>query len=225
MLGAGRFRFEFDWTPSNTTGGDWISLSAGFTSGEEAMRVAHPETDFGILLRNNGGSQFFGNGTETVGNNFDVSGGAVQRHARVDFTLASFADRSAVMATACVDNVLVGSRNFIWDGNNGVLYLELGNIDTVKQLDNISISTRIEVPGDFRLDTNGTNGAVSFDPPGGYYQLGSVVTVTATPSSGYTFDPWLGDLVGRTNTTTVTMNGNKRASAKFSGKTRTIIDP
>jgi Carbohydrate binding module (family 6)/Divergent InlB B-repeat domain len=149
MLGAGGFRFEFDWTPDNSTSDSWVSLSAGYVSFEEAVRVNHSATDFGVLFRNNGGSQFFDNGATTAGNNFDVSGGAIRRHAKVDFTFESLADGSAVTAMTYVDNVLLGSRNFTWDSNNGVLYLELGNIGSVKQLDNISVTTLPAASGDY----------------------------------------------------------------------------
>lgn len=165
MLGAGGFRFEFDWTPNDNSTGDWISLSAGYTEFEVFLRVNDFTTDFGVLFRNSGGSQFFDNGEGTDGESFDVSDGPVQHHARVDFIFSSFADGSAVTATAYVDDVLLGSRNFTWDSNSGVLYLELGNIDSVKQLDNVSISTLPAAGVDYQtwaID-NGVTGTATDD--------------------------------------------------------------
>jgi PEP-CTERM motif len=137
---GGGFRFEFDWTPSDNTSDDWISFSTGYTSFEENVRVNNGTTDFGVLLRNNGGSVFFDNGGGTTGANYNVSMGAVQHHATIDFTFGSFADGSAVTAKTYVDSLLLGTQNFTWDGNGGVLNMEFGNIGVTKQLDNISIS-------------------------------------------------------------------------------------
>ena len=151
ILGAGGFRFEFDWTPdNNTTFDNWVSLSAGYTAFDQTVRVNNSATDFGLLFRNTGETLFFDNGASAAGNNYDVSGGAFQRHATIDFTFGSFADGSAATANAYIDNVFVGSQNFTWDNNAGALYLELGNIGSVKQLDNISI-TAVPEPSSLAL--------------------------------------------------------------------------
>ncbi len=59
------------------------------------------------------------------------------------------------------------------------------------------------------------SGNVALDPPGGTYNTGTVVTLTATPSSGYQFSGWSGDLSGSTNPATITMNANKSVTATF----------
>ncbi|MBW2637367.1 MAG: cell wall-binding protein, partial [Deltaproteobacteria bacterium] len=48
------------------------------------------------------------------------------------------------------------------------------------------------------------------------YTSGTVVTLTATPNSGYTFSSWSGDLTGTSSPTTITMDGNKSVNANFS---------
>jgi uncharacterized repeat protein (TIGR02543 family) len=58
-------------------------------------------------------------------------------------------------------------------------------------------------------------GTVSLNPPGGTYDEGTVVTLTANPDSGWQFDSWSGDLSGSTNPTTITMNSNKTVTATF----------
>ena len=65
------------------------------------------------------------------------------------------------------------------------------------------------------LTTIATNGSITLNPPGGIYNTGTVVTVTASPNSGYTFTNWSGDLTGSVNPTTITINGNKIATANF----------
>jgi agmatine deiminase len=67
-------------------------------------------------------------------------------------------------------------------------------------------------------------GTVSLNPPGGTYDAGTVVTLTATPDSGWQFDGWSGDLSGSQNPAAVTMNNNKSVTAVFSeiGTTGTV---
>jgi PKD repeat protein len=68
------------------------------------------------------------------------------------------------------------------------------------------------------------NGSVALNPPGGVYDAGTVVTLTATPDSGWSFSSWSGDLSGSTNPTTITMNSNKTVTATFieEGTTGTV---
>jgi PEP-CTERM motif len=140
IAAAGGFRFEFDWTSADNTSDSWISFTVGHTSVEEFQRVNEGGTDFGMLLRNNGGSQFFDNGAyQGDGTAFNVSP-LGQHHAMIDFTFGSFTDSSAVAAMVYIDNTLIGSQNFTWDNNGGVLNMEVATFSQTRQLDNISIS-------------------------------------------------------------------------------------
>ena len=67
-------------------------------------------------------------------------------------------------------------------------------------------------------------GSVTLNPPGGVYNEGTVVTLTAVPDSGWQFDNWSGDLSGSTNPANITMNANKTVTANFSevGTTGTV---
>jgi hypothetical protein len=58
-------------------------------------------------------------------------------------------------------------------------------------------------------------GAGTIEPWGGAYMDGTTATVTAENNSGYIFDHWSGDLSGSSTTGTVTMDGNKNATAVF----------
>jgi agmatine deiminase len=80
-------------------------------------------------------------------------------------------------------------------------------------------------PPQYTLTTNTAGqGSINLDPPGGTYDSGTVVTLTATPDSGWQFDGWSGDLSGSTNPTTITMNSNKTVTATFieEGTTGTV---
>ncbi|NLT57968.1 MAG: DUF5057 domain-containing protein [Clostridiales bacterium] len=71
----------------------------------------------------------------------------------------------------------------------------------------------------YSLTTSATGGSISASPASptgnGYYDEGTLVTLTATPSSGYVFSNWSGVDSSNGNTATVTMNSNKSVSASF----------
>jgi len=60
-----------------------------------------------------------------------------------------------------------------------------------------------------------TGGSVALDPPGGTYDAGSVVGVTATPAAGYVFAGWGGDLAGSVNPESLRVDADKSISASF----------
>ncbi len=64
------------------------------------------------------------------------------------------------------------------------------------------------------IDPSGA-GSVTLTPPGGSYPSSTVVTLTAVPTLGYTFDHWSGDVSGTSPSTTITMDSNKSATAHF----------
>ncbi len=59
------------------------------------------------------------------------------------------------------------------------------------------------------------SGSVSLEPPGGSYESGTNVTLTASPDPGFVFSAWSGDLSGTANPETLTMDGNKNVTATF----------
>jgi uncharacterized repeat protein (TIGR02543 family) len=74
-------------------------------------------------------------------------------------------------------------------------------------------------PGASTIYTLATNalgsGSIALNPSGGSYKAGTVVTLTATPNSGFQFSGWSGDLSGSTNPNTITMDGDKNVNAIF----------
>jgi PKD repeat protein len=72
-------------------------------------------------------------------------------------------------------------------------------------------------PIQYTLTTNTVgNGSITLDPPGGVYDEGTVVTLTAVPDVGWQFDHWSGDLSGSQNPTIITMDADKSVTANFS---------
>jgi predicted glutamine amidotransferase len=63
--------------------------------------------------------------------------------------------------------------------------------------------------------TTGGSGSVIVNPADSSYAKGTVVTLTASPSSGWMFSGWSGDISGNTNPITITMDGAKTVIASF----------
>jgi uncharacterized repeat protein (TIGR02543 family) len=63
--------------------------------------------------------------------------------------------------------------------------------------------------------TTAGNGAATKSPDQPSYDVGTAVTLTATPTPGFSFVGWSGDTTGSTNPLTVTMNANKNITANF----------
>jgi uncharacterized repeat protein (TIGR02543 family) len=64
------------------------------------------------------------------------------------------------------------------------------------------------------VDVTGSGG-VTRNPDRESYPAGTVVELTATPSTGWTFDGWTGDTAGFDNPLSVTMNGDVDVAASF----------
>ncbi len=58
-------------------------------------------------------------------------------------------------------------------------------------------------------------GTVSRNPDGESYDENTVVSLFATPATGYLFDGWSGDLSGRQNPMSITMDAEKNVTANF----------
>lgn len=59
------------------------------------------------------------------------------------------------------------------------------------------------------------SGTVSLDPPGGTYEQGAQVVLTATAAPGWEFAGWSGDLGGSANPATVIMDADMQVTALF----------
>lgn len=104
------------------------------------------------------------------------------------------------------------SQQFAWEG-----YYE----NSIKLMCMIAISGNWWKPeggstqGPYTLNISATNGTVSKSPNTATYAAGTVVTLTATPANGYSFQSWSGDASGTTTTVQVTMNSDKNVTASF----------
>jgi hypothetical protein len=85
-------------------------------------------------------------------------------------------------------------------------FFEYGELDpiAISIVPNYTLS--VSTPG---------GGTVSVSPTNTLYPSGSVVTLTATPATGWAFLQWLGDAAGTNPTNSVVMTRNKSAQALF----------
>ena len=58
-----------------------------------------------------------------------------------------------------------------------------------------------------------SGGSVTLAPPGGTYDTGTSVQLTAVAAAGYRFDHWTGDLTGSTNPASISMTANRSVTA------------
>jgi hypothetical protein len=63
--------------------------------------------------------------------------------------------------------------------------------------------------------SNVGSGSVEVDPPGGTYDVDTLVTLTATAEVGWAFSGWSGDLLGSANPATLLMDEDKVVTANF----------
>jgi uncharacterized repeat protein (TIGR02543 family) len=102
----------------------------------------------------------------------------------------------------------------------------------IRDVDAVTISSTAQ-NGTFTVQSQGpmytltttasplAGGSVSRSPNQSSYASGTVVTLTANPTTGYTCSGWSGDLTGSTNPTTITMDANKTVTATFTPSSET----
>ena len=76
----------------------------------------------------------------------------------------------------------------------------------------VAVFTKVMYTLEARLSPGGGG---SIDPPGGDYEAGANVTLTAIPATSFRFDHWGGDASGTAATLNVSMNSNKTVTAYF----------
>ncbi len=85
----------------------------------------------------------------------------------------------------------------------------------------LSVTTTMTVTAVFTVNSYNLTTAVSpvgsgfVNPGSGTFDYGTVVSMQATPDSGYLFDHWEGDLTGSTSPADLTIDGDKSVTAVF----------
>jgi len=160
----------------------------------------------GDLLSQNGDPTFFG----TFGTGIDNVAGTITGYAGVILSQATVSS-PGVFATI----------TFSAATTSGTSTLHLFSVD-VQDADGVSVpfgatdgSVTVEVTHTLTMAVSGSG---STDPAAGPhdYLEGTVVTISATPDSGWQFDGWTGDVVDSgSSTTTTTIDADKTVTASF----------
>jgi Raf kinase inhibitor-like YbhB/YbcL family protein len=95
----------------------------------------------------------------------------------------------------------------------GVLFLLLASLGTALVLVSACGTAQYELSASIE-----PAGAGSVSPSGGNYDDGASVTLTATPSEGYVFERWSGDVSVTSESFSITMDADKEVTAHFSKK-------
>jgi PEP-CTERM motif-containing protein len=145
ILAAGGMDISFDWTAPENSSGNWISYSVGITPGhtDNAYEVVSGATDSGILLQDNGGVQSFATGGAS-GTDLAFNPTSLTHHVDLAYSFTSFADGSPVSVVATVDGNPAVIQTFAWNGNGGVIYMELASANTGSNtplIDNFAVNT------------------------------------------------------------------------------------
>lgn len=81
-----------------------------------------------------------------------------------------------------------------------------------------TFKTAVTAPTQYSLVVTAVNGSVTQSLDQATYNDGTVVTLTASPATGYHFNGWSGDLSGTTNPNAITMTENKTVTANFTNQ-------
>ena len=134
---------------------------------------------------------------------------------RISPTSGTYNEGTVVTLTATPDT---GYRVQGWSGTNNDSLTATTN--TVTMNSNRSVTVQFEqIPAtQYQLSASVTGGHGSdYFPTSGTYNEGTVVTLTATPETGYSVQGWSGtnndSLTANTNT--VTMNSNRSVTVQF----------
>ena len=124
---------------------------------------------------------------------------------------ATFDSNSVVQLTATPN---AGYTFTGWTGDTTVTANPISV--TMKSAKNITANFVIKT---YALTITAVNGTVAKNPNQTTFDSNTVVQLTATPATGYTFTGWSGAATGTTNPVSVTMNAAKSVTATFAIKT------
>jgi len=108
------------------------------------------------------------------------------------------------------------AAGFVFSGWSGDITSTANPVQITMSANRTVTATFTAVAMNFTLTTNVVgSGSVSRSPNATSYASGTVVTLTATPASGFVFSSWSGDVTSTSNPVQVTMNANKTVTATF----------
>jgi len=235
------FAKPYSLTTSSTEGGSVTTPGEGtfvYDEGDVVKLVATPDPGYGfvnwtgdvvtVANANAASTTVTMNGDYSLTANFEAlaeydlttsstTGGSVTVPGEGTFT---YYDGTVVNLVATANS---GYYFVNWTGNVGTITNVNAPTTTITMNDNYSITANFEhiPPGKAALTTSSTAGGSVTTPGEGafLYNVGEVVSLVASPASGYRFVNWTGNVgtIANVNaaTTTITMNGDYSITANF----------
>ncbi len=163
----------------------------------------------------------------------DVAWSAFPRYEVIRNTLGTTSFQEGLISRQTAEDLHAGydalgyytDEDVLGDGYpNGIWYCPHDNTNDSYQARN-SLSAAVPPPLPPQTLTVHVvgSGQVFLNPPGGTYEQGSEVILTAVPDLGSFFDSWSGDLTGAANPDTIQMSEDKDVTATFPVNPNTII--
>ncbi|MCB1129732.1 MAG: family 78 glycoside hydrolase catalytic domain [Verrucomicrobiae bacterium] len=143
ILAGGGMKITYDWIPTTASNTEWHGWSFGTENNNsgDTSRVNNSDTDYGILIRQNGGTQRFDSGS-SLGNGGGISTSSNTSYpVSIELSFTSFADGEAVNAVTTLNGTQVANDNFQWSGNAGAIRFEIGCNVTGHLIDNLRVTT------------------------------------------------------------------------------------
>lgn len=207
-------------TVATPTAGGTVSGSGTYASGATAVLTA--TTNAGYNFVGWSGAASGTSTTTTVFMNADKTATATFALAPVFYTLTTNSSPTTGGTTTGGGSYASGSvASLTATPNAGYYFLNWSgaasgtNPLTTVTVNANSSATATFLPKQYAL-TTASNPTIGGSVTGsGTYDSGQVVSVVATPASGYTFLNWSGDASGTSLSTTITMSADKSATANF----------
>ena len=157
------------------------------------------------------------NGSKSVTATFAIKTYALTVTAPTNGTITKNPDNTAYDSNTVVEVTATPATGYTFTGWTGAATGTTNPVSiTMNAAKTIAATFAIKT---YELSVSATNGTVARNPDQTSYDSNSVVELTATPATGYTFTGWTGDASGTTNPISVTMSGSKNITATFAIKT------
>ncbi len=198
---------------------------ASYTHGETVTLTAVPATGYSFSSWSGDLSGTAASVTITMSSNKSVAAGFTIN----SYTLNTSATNGSITKTpnqgtythgetVTLQAVPADGYNFVnWSGD-----MTGATSPTTLMMDSNKSVTAIFAANTYTLQTNATNGSVTRTPDRASYTHGETVTLTAVPTTGYSFSSWSGDITGTAASVTITMNSNKSVAAGFTINSYTL---
>jgi hypothetical protein len=189
ILDSGGMKISFDYVPTNNTSTNWVNVSVGFPVAFDGQAITDGETDYGLLLRNNGATERFDNGFNK-GPGGTSPATVTTRHVEYFYAFPSFGNGTEVRSKVVVDGVEVAADTFYFENNAGEFYFVLETNEPGTLVDNLTVTT---IPTIYSITAAGDEFISGIDAGDPVATLSSSTFAKGPEASTYVFVAGTGD--------------------------------